>query len=305
MQVEQRLLSTVAETTPKRHLWQTIVTLFKLRVVSLLLLSAYGGAVLGFLATGQSSWGAWLILTVTGLLSAMGASAINQYLERERDLTMRRTARRPLATGEIEQPERILWLGIGMIAVATGLALLINLPMAIAILAGALIYVVIYTIWLKPRTSLNIVIGGAAGSCAVLSGGAALGAWADPAVWLLAALIFVWTPVHFWALALACRDDYVEADYPMLPTQVSAQAAAGWTALHTILTLGFGLALGLVPAVDTLYLFLMLPISLFLTHRTIQLWRTPVKASAWRLFHMSNLYLATLLLILLAAPIWR
>ena len=304
MQADPQLLGSV-ETTTRRQLWQTIVVLFKLRVVSLLLLSAYGGAVLGYLATGQSSWTAWIVLTITGLLSAMGASAINQYLERERDQSMRRTAKRPLAMGEIERPERILWLGILMIVGATALAFTINLAMAVAILAGALIYVLVYTVWLKPRTSLNIVIGGAAGSCAVLSGGAALGAWANPSVWILAGLIFVWTPVHFWALALACRDDYVEADYPMLPTQVSAKAAAGWTALHTLLTLAAGIALGLVPAVDWLYLILLTPISLYLIQRTVLLWQKPGKATAWRLFHMSNLYLATLLLVLLAAPIWR
>lgn len=306
MQLEQSYASEpVVEVTPRPELWRTVVVLFKLRVVSLLLLSAFGGAMLGYLATGQGSLWAWLMLTFSGTLSAAGASGINQYLERERDTHMQRTAKRPLAANEINNPHTILWLSMGMILLATLLALTVNVETAVFILLGAIIYVGVYTIWLKPRTTLNIVIGGAAGSCAVISGGAAMGAWSETAVWLLAALVFVWTPVHFWALALAYRDDYSRAAFPMLPARTTPIVAARWIALHTVFTVAAGIGLGLVPQVDWFYLAPIALISLLLIQRTWQLLATPEKQPALSLFHFSNIYLAAVLLVILLAPIWR
>ncbi|MCB8942727.1 MAG: protoheme IX farnesyltransferase [Ardenticatenaceae bacterium] len=286
-------------------LWHTAVVLFKLRVVSLLLLSAYGGAMLGTMATGQGSAGAWIILSLAGLLSAGGASGINQYLERDQDTKMRRTAKRPLAQGEITNPQLVLWLSLGMVILATGLAAMVNGATAVFIALGAIIYVAVYTIWLKPRTIVNIVIGGAAGSCAVLAGGAAMGAWSETAVWLLALLIFAWTPVHFWALALAYREDYQEAQYPMLPARVSATVAARWTALHTLLTIFCGLALGFYPTLDWVYLVPIAALSVWLVQKTWQLMAKPEKKPALTLFHFSNIYLAAVLIVILLAPIWR
>lgn len=285
--------------------WQTAVVLFKLRVVFLLLLAAFGGAMLGAMATGQSSLWSWLILTLSGILSAGGASGINQYLERDRDTKMRRTAKRPLAQGAISHPQYIFWLSLGMVILATALAATVTGTTAVFIALGAIIYVVVYTIWLKPRTIVNIIIGGAAGSCAVLAGGAAMGAWSEAAVWLLALLIFAWTPVHFWALALAFRDDYRQADYPMLPARTTAQSAARWTALHTFLTIFCGLALGFYPTLDWFYLIPIAAFSLQLIIKTRQLIARPEKKPALTLFHFSNIYLAAILIVILLAPIWR
>ncbi|MEZ4513593.1 MAG: heme o synthase [Chloroflexota bacterium] len=306
MQLEQSYASEpVVEVPPRTELWRTIVVLFKLRVVSLLLLSAFGGAVLGYLATGQSSLWAWLMLTVSGTLSAAGASGINQYLERERDTQMRRTAKRPLAANEISNPRTVLWISMGMILLATLLALTVNIETAVFILLGAIIYVGVYTIWLKPRTTLNIVIGGAAGSCAVISGGAAMGGWSETAVWLLAALVFVWTPVHFWALALAYRDDYSRAAFPMLPACTAPRTAARWIALHTLFTVAAGIGLGLVPQLDLFYLVPITLLSLLLIKRTWQLLAAPEKQPALSLFHFSNIYLAVVLVVVMLAPVWR
>lgn len=282
-----------------------IVTLFKLRVVSLLLLSAFGGAALGLQAGGQASLAAWIVLAIAGMVSAAGASAINQYLERERDTRMYRTAARPLPAGVIARPGRVLALGIGMVLGATALSLVINAWLAFWVLMGALIYVGIYTIWLKPRTTLNIVIGGAAGSCAVISGGAAMGSWSAPQVWILAALVFVWTPVHFWSLALAYRADYARADYPMLPARVPAPVAARWTALHTLFTGLAGLLLGLWPQVDWFYLVPVGLATFLLVQRTRQLLAKPEREPALALFHVSNLYLALVLVIVIIASLWR
>ncbi|WP_420630884.1 heme o synthase [Candidatus Leptofilum sp.] len=291
---------------PSVSLWRTAVVLFKLRIVSLLLLSAFGGAGLGTMIAGRASAWDWVLLAITGTLSAAGASGINQYLERERDSKMNRTAARPLATGQIENPQMVLLLGVGMVLGATGLATAFNLALAFWVFLGAAIYVGVYTVWLKPRTTLNIVIGGAAGSCAVISGGAAVGAWSALGVWILAALVFVWTPVHFWALALAYRSDYIKADYPMLPARVPPIVAARWTAVHTILTAAAGMALGFWPTVDWFYL---VPIGLataVLIVRTAALLIAPAeKAPAFALFHFSNLYLALVLVVVLLASLWR
>lgn len=291
---------------PAYSLWRTAVVLFKLRIVSLLLLSAFGGAGLGSLITGQVSAWSWVLLAITGTFSAAGASGINQYLERDRDSKMNRTAARPLASGQIENPHLVLLVGLSMVLGSTVLAAAFNLALAFWVFCGAVIYVGVYTVWLKPRTTLNIVIGGAAGSCAVISGGAAVGAWSALGVWILAALVFVWTPVHFWALALAYRADYIQADYPMLPTRVAPHVAARWTAFHTVLTAVAGLALGFWPAVDWFYL---VPIGLataVLILRTVALLSAPAeKAPAFALFHFSNLYLALVLVIILLASLWR
>ncbi len=288
-----------------RSVWQMAVVLFKLRVVSLLLLAAGGGLALGHLATGRGEWGALILLVITGGLAAAGASAINQYLERERDQRMHRTAARPLPAGQIAQPHLILGLGVGMVALATALAAVFNVALAFWVGLGAIIYVVVYTLWLKPRTTLNIVIGGAAGSCVVISGGAAAGAWANLSVWLLAALVFVWTPVHFWALALAYRVDYIRADYPMLPARVPATTAARWIALHTLLTLAAGLALGLWPTLDWFYLVPVTLISLWLAVRTAAVVALPERWPALALFHASNLYLTFILAATMLATLWR
>jgi len=291
---------------PSFPLWRTAVVLFKLRIVSLLLLAAFGGAGLGSLITGQVSAWSWVLLAITGMLSAAGASGINQYLERDRDSKMNRTAARPLASGQIEKPQMVIWLGLGMVLGSTALAAAFNLALAFWVFCGAVIYVGVYTMWLKPRTTLNIVIGGAAGSCAVISGGASVGAWSALGVWILAALVFVWTPVHFWALALAYRADYIKADYPMLPARVAPPVAARWVAVHTVLTAAAGLALGVWPVVDWFYL---VPIGLataVLIGRTIALLINPVeKAPAFALFHFSNLYLALVLVAVLLASLWR
>ena len=251
------------------------------------------------------TFGALVLLTICGTLSAGGASAINQYLERERDQYMNRTAARPLPAGMIARPELVLWFGSGMVLAATLLAGLVNWAMAFWVFMGALIYVGVYTIWLKPRTAINIVIGGAAGSCAVLSGGAAAGNWANPGVLILALLLFAWTPAHFWSLALAYRDDYARAAYPMLPALVSPASAARWTALHTLTTVWAGLALGFWPRFDSYYL---LPVGLA---SVAFLWRTgllllrPERKPALALFHLSNLYLTLVLFVTMFATLWR
>ena len=170
-------------------------------------------------------------------MSAGGASALNEYLERDKDALMNRTRKRPLVSGALGSAPWVPALGIGMILAPSLILLPFNPMLALFLFLGAFIYVVIYTIWLKPRTVLNIVIGGAAGSCAVLSGSAAINggaAWADAGALLLALLVFLWTPIHFWSLALVYREDYPRAGVPMLPVRATPRRAAFWGLVHGV-----------------------------------------------------------------------
>jgi heme o synthase len=273
---------------------RALAQVFKLRIVFLLLISALGGAVLG--AGGWPGGRAFWLLMLSGGLSAAGASALNQYLERERDRQMTRTRHRPLASGGTVSPTLVLALGIGMLISSVVLAAIFNPALAIFNGLGAAIYIGVYTLWLKPRTVLNIVIGGAAGSCAVLSGGAAAGAWNQPGVLALAALIFLWTPVHFWSLAMAYQKDYARTGFPMLPVHISGKRAAAWIALHTTGSSIIALGLAAHPKLSYLYLLTTLLASLQIIRLTYQLLRNPNPKIAYALFKFSNIYLGLLLL---------
>lgn len=286
---------TKVDTLSVKDILRSIVVLFKLRVVILLVLSSLGGALI---ASGGTISAANLgLLLITGILSASGASAINQYLERSSDALMRRTLNRPLANGLISKPGIVLGVAIGFILLAIGLALNAGNPaLAVFLALGAAIYIGIYTVWLKPRTLLNIVIGGAAGSCAVLSGSAAAGSWSEPGALALAMLIFIWTPTHFWSLAMAFHDDYSRAGVPMLPTVVSDRATAWWITLHTVATAVVALMLSVHPALGLFYFIPIALATIWMTSHSIRLIAHPEHEQAFKVFKISNLYLGLVLI---------
>ncbi len=268
--------------------------LFKWRVVLLLLLAATAGLFLG--SGGQPDRSAFLSLLFVGGLAAAGASAINEYLELEADAQMARTRTRPLVTGAIGRSRWVLVVGAVLIIGPLLWALPRNPALALWAGLGAVIYLGVYTLWLKPRTPLNVVIGGLAGSCAVLSGGAAANAWSDPGVLGLALLLFLWSPTHFWSLALACRDDYERVRVPMLPVVVAPRQAAMWNLIHAWGSAAVGLGLALHPALGLPYALVTLPGAGYMIARSLCLWLSPEERRAWRLFHASNFYLGLLLL---------
>jgi len=275
-------------------LLSTIVVLFKLRIVLLLVFASVGGALLG--SHGRPTWGELGLLLLTGTMSAAGASALNQYIERNHDGLMKRTARRPLVTGEVD-PRAALVIASGLVIGASAIALLAGNPsLAFWLALGAFIYVGIYTIWLKPRSVLNVVIGGAAGSAAVISGGAAVGQWADPGVLILAALLFTWSPMHFWSLALAYRKDYGRARVPMLPVVSSANRAIFWMIAHALATGLFGLLLALHGALGGLYLAPVALATLWLVRESVGLITSYTAPRAMSVFKVSNIYLSVVLL---------
>jgi protoheme IX farnesyltransferase len=281
---------------PKMNWQETgrmLSVLFKSRVVSLLLLAAVGGAFLA--AKGWPGLDILLLVIVTGGLAASGAAGLNEYIERDSDGTMGRTRKRPLVTGDVP-PRGVLFASIAMILVPSLLVLPFNPALTFYLLLGAVIYVGIYTIWLKPRTLLNIVIGGAAGSAAVMSGGAAAGNWQDPAVISLALLVFLWTPSHFWSLAILYRNDYAKAQVPMLPVQTSMRAAAVWVLLHTGAAGLAALLLGVSPALGWLYIAPVVFVTADLLLRNLRLLAQPNPKNARALFISSNIYLMVVLL---------
>lgn len=268
--------------------------LFKLRIVALLLLASLGGA---FLAADGAPRGVELaVILLAGGMAAAGASALNQFLEIERDGEMRRTRNRPLVRGSIDDPRRILWLALALVLVPSAAVLPWRPWLSAFLLLGAGIYAGVYTLWLKPRTILNIVIGGAAGSAAVLCGGAAVGSWTDPGVLGLALLVFLWTPAHFWSLSLMYRDDYRRGSLPMLPAVVKPRSAAWWVLLHTLGTVFVGLSLAIHPDLGVLYLLPVAAVSIIFVRRNLALIRMPDEERARSLFLASNIFLTILLL---------
>ena len=264
-----------------------------------MLLAAAGGAFLA--ARGWPGLGNFLLLMITGGMAAAGASAINQYWERESDRLMTRTRRRPMADGSIENIHWVLGVALALILVPSLAVLPFKPALSFFLLLGAFIYVVIYTIWLKPRTLLNIVIGGAAGSAAVLSGGAVVGSWNDSAVLALAAILFLWTPAHFWSLAILYKDDYSRSDTPMLPTRTTTKQAAWWVLAHTGPTAFGAIVLGVIPELGWLYFIPATIVSLDIFRRNYRLIRDPSRANARALFMASNIYLMVILLAIMGA----
>ena len=281
----------------RTSLWQSLMILFKVRIVFLLLFAAIGGAFLG--ARGWPGAGTLTLLIVTGGLAASGASALNEYLERDRDALMARTRqRRPLVNGAIARPGWVPYVAAMMILLPSMAVLPSNPVMSFFLLLGAIIYVGVYTLWLKPRSVLNIVIGGAAGSAAVLSGSAAAGAWNDSGALALALMLFFWTPTHFWSLAIVYRDDYTRGGFPMLPAQTTPRRAALWVMVHTVPTALAALLLTGHPTLGWVYFAPVGLATVDILARNIRLLTKPTAKHAFELFKASNLYLALVLLMI-------
>jgi heme o synthase len=205
-----------------------LIALTKPAIMSLLLLTALGGM---FLAErGVPPFGLLAATLIGGAAASGGAASLNHYFDRDIDERMRRTRKRPLPSHRVSNGVAIWW-GIVLNAIAfVVLAVFTNLLAAALAIGGTVFYILVYTIWLKRSTTQNIVIGGAAGAIPPLVGWAAITGSLDLAAWLLFAIIFFWTPAHFWALALLIRDDYERAGVPMLPV-VRGDEATAWNIL--------------------------------------------------------------------------
>jgi protoheme IX farnesyltransferase len=170
----------------------------------------------------------------------------------------------------------------------------VNLLAASLAVSAMLFYVFVYTIWLKPRSTQNIVIGGAAGAVPVLVGWAAVTGTLDAPAWVLFAIVFCWTPPHFWALALRYHDDYAAAGFPMLPVVKGRAAATRQIVAYSVVVVGVSLALPLVAASGILYLVAAALLGVALVSESVRLLRDPTPERSIRMFTFSNTYLALL-----------
>ncbi|HWW53759.1 MAG TPA: heme o synthase, partial [Acidimicrobiales bacterium] len=227
------------------------VALTKPRIIELLLVTTLPTMVVA--ARGLPSGSLALETLIGGTLAAGGANAINMVVDRDIDRLMKRTANRPLVTGQLE-PGPALAFALALEAVAfLELATLVNLLSAVLALSATLFYVFVYTLWLKRTSSQNIVIGGAAGAVPVLVGWAAVTGSLGVAPLVIFAVVFFWTPPHFWALALRYRDDYAAADVPMLPVVSSFAATARQIVLYTVVLWAVSLVVGPAAGLGAVY----------------------------------------------------
>jgi len=277
-----------------RPLWLTTIrnyiALTKPGIIGLLLVTTVPAMMVA-----DRGWpGTMLVLAtlVGGTLSAAGANTINCWYDRDIDAVMRRTRNRPLVTGAIH-PNQALTFGIGLGAFAfLFLAVTTSFVAAVLSLAALLFYVLIYTMWLKRRTPQNIVIGGAAGAFPPMVGWAAVTGDVSWASFVMFAIVFFWTPPHFWALALRVRGDYLEAHVPMLPVIKGPAYTRTQVLIYSVLLVAVTLVLGPAGDLGWIYLGSALASGAVFVALAFQLWRRPETTSPMRLFSYSLLYLA-------------
>ena len=289
-----RLVTVTPAVCPVHSRWRLVLSIFKLRIGVLIMFTALAG--MAIVPEGSATRWQALVLALGVLVASASAGAFNQYVEADSDRLMTRTRGRAFASDALQRGPRwlVLMLVMLMAAVAaTGLAT--NWLAALFVLLGALTYGLVYTLGLKRRTPWNIVIGGAAGSFAVLAGAAAAHPQIGPMAWLFALVLLLWTPPHFWSLAIANRAQYAAAGVPMLPVVVGPERAARivyantWSlVLVSLLPLAFGAGwlYGLAAALGGLNFL----------HKTSRLAREPVRARAMAAFFASMTQLSVLIL---------
>lgn len=278
----------------------SIIYLLDFVAISALLIAS-----LGEYTTNPISFNIVAGLLIAGTLSSAGSAALNCYLDRDIDIKMERTKNRASATGQLS-PNITLIYGIIMITIAAIVStVFLNLLTTGMILLGSFFYVFIYTIWLKRRTTWNIVIGGFAGSAAAFAGWTAITGQLNLIAILMGTLVFIWTPSHFWALALLKDDDYTEAGIPMLPVVVGKVKAARYTIINTLLLIPFSLVFVLL-GFGYVYLVISVIFGILLLYSNVKLLKNPAdKKIALTAFKFSSPYLAIIFIALILDILYR
>jgi protoheme IX farnesyltransferase len=284
------------EISPVRQTIANYVDLMKPHVTVLLL-----GVTAAAMAIAKQGLPPLLLIIPTllgGAMAAGSANCINCYVDRDIDQIMGRTQRRSLPSGRVE-PRQALIFGIFLGAASFAiLALFVNLLSALLAFSAILFYVFVYTLWLKRSTVQNIVIGGAAGAVPVLVGWAAIKNDVSLLAILLFAIIFFWTPPHFWALSLLIQKDYEKAGVPMLPVIKGEAETRRQILLYSLLLLGITLILFVMGTMSYIYLVGAILLGGGLVYLAIRLWRDQSKKWARTLFWYSNMYLAAIFAIM-------
>ena len=273
--------------------------LFKLRIGIVIAITAVAGWAV---TPGAAAGGELVILALSVLVASAAAGAFNQYAERDLDARMGRTRARPFVSGALRHGVHWLWLiGAMVLGAVLAAAAAVNAIAALYVFLGAFFYAIVYTVWLKRRTWMNIVIGGCSGSFAVLAGSAAVTPALSPEALALAFVLFLWTPPQFWSLAIAYRDDYANAGVPMLPVVVGNERCAlaiFWSTVALVFA-------SLVPAYFSLgwiYACSALAGGGYLLWTSVALVREPTRRRAMINFHASLVQLSVLLVAAMIDP---
>ena len=275
------------------RLARDVLGLFKLRIGFMIMVTALVG--LAVTPGPALGWYRLGVLALAVLVASASAGAFNQYYERDSDRLMARTRGRAFVTGALPHTPAWLVLIAALLAGAVSAAAWVLNPVSAAcVFLGAFFYAIVYTVWLKSRSCLNIVIGGMAGSFAVLAGAAAVDASIGPLPLLLAIVLFLWTPPHFWSLAIANQAEYATAGVPMLPVVVGTARAARivfWSTVALALTALLPILFGAGP----IYLSGALAGGGYFVYRAWLLARTPTRKTAIGAFFASLIQLSLLL----------
>ncbi|HUG34197.1 MAG TPA: heme o synthase [Anaerolineales bacterium] len=263
-------------------------------IVGLLLITTYGGLVIGMKEWPSFSLTMWTL--IGGALAAGGSSALNQFIDRELDRSMIRTAKRPLADGRLTDAEGLSF-GIALCLISYYiLASFVNELAALLSLAGIVYYVIVYSLWLKKATVQNIVIGGGAGAIPPMVGYAAATGNLDWTAWILFAIIFMWTPPHFWALAIVRMKDYENAKVPMMPVVRGELETRRQIFVYTVELVVVTLLLPLLDLAGSFYLGAALLFGGALLYAAWAVWRQGGNKLAWRMYKWSSTYLVFIFL---------
>ena len=277
---------------PRRARAAAFVALTKPRIVELLLVTTVPSMVLA--ERGLPSLWLMAATIVGGSMAAGGANAVNMYVDRDIDRLMHRTRNRPLVTGAVRPAEAIVFAATLTAGSFVWLWAFVNLLSAALAAAAALFYVFVYSLWLKRTSIRNIVIGGAAGAVPTLVGWTAVTGSLDWPPVVLFAVIFYWTPPHFWALAIRYRSDYEAADVPMLPAVAGLRATARRIVAYTLVLWGLTLVLVPVASMGVLYVVAALVLGAGFLALAVDVLRRPDPARSMRLFGWSNAYVVLL-----------
>ena len=282
---------------PNRPITQVardVLSLFKLRIGWMIMITALVGmAVTPGPALG---WDKVLVLALSVLLSSASAGAFNQYHEYQSDRLMDRTKERAFVTGALPHtPAWLILIVLLLIGAVTATAWWLNPLSATFVFLGAFFYAVVYTVWLKQRSWLNIVVGGLAGSFAVLAGAAAVDPAMGPLPFILAAVLFLWTPPHFWSLAIANEAQYKAAGIPMLPVVVGTQRAAHIVLWSTV-ALGITALLPVFWGAGVVYFIAAVLGGCVFVYKAHQLAQEPSRKTAMGAFFASLVQLSLLLI---------
>ena len=271
----------------------------KPRIVVVLVITAIASllAASRFDSTPAIAWdvSAWHIgfLTLAGALASMGASALNHYYDRDIDRMMQRTAKRPIPAGRLS-PKSVFVFGFTLCTLSIVVAFFTLNPVATGMIAiGILFYVIIYTAWLKRSNASNIVIGGFAGSAASMAGWATATGSIDLLGFLVGWLVFMWTPPHFWCLAIKAREEYASVHVPMLPVLIGNQRTARYIMLNTAILLPYSLALAFF-GLGLLYTVVAAVSGSLMLAYHYKLTKNPTPEFAWKAYKITAPYLVVI-----------